>query len=75
MEPWKAAGKVPMASMGGGGEDWTETIEAQGWIRKLLQEPKEGRGWVALKGHSGRTGEKWRKISPDVRYVVRTDKS
>ena len=41
-----------------------ENFKAGEWIRRLLQEPKEGRGWMALKSHRSRVGEKWKKISP-----------
>lgn len=47
-----------------GGRNGAENIEAGRLIRRLLQEPKEGRGWMALKGNSSRTGEKWKKDSP-----------
>lgn len=41
-----------------GGRNEAENFKAGRLIRRLLQEPKEGRGWVALKGHSSRTGDK-----------------
>lgn len=46
-----------------GGWPGAEGAEAGRLIRTLLQEPKEGKGWMAFKYNSSGAGEKWRKIT------------